>query len=366
MALLGIVLCANFAACSDDENYETAVKTIHVETAGTLSTLISADAIEQITDLTLSGYINGTDVKIIRKMPLKRADFTDLHIVGGGDYYEYSDIYNQYYTEDNIFPAYFGGYWLSEIKLPNSVTEIGDGAFSNCLNLASVEIPNSITKIGENSFGNCECLKTIKIPDSVTEIEYWAFNGCTSLVSIEIPNSVTEIGREAFSNCSNLTSVKISNNVTALYGTFNGCTSLASVEIPNSVTTLDQTFNGCTSLVSIEIPNSVTTLDGTFSGCTSLASIKIPDSVTKIEYYTFSGCTSLTSVEIPNSITDIGYQAFADAGLKEIHMKNPTPPDVEDNAFSTYAYVTLYVPVGSKDTYMQHKIWGKFGNIVEE
>lgn len=65
MVLLAMVLCVNFAACSDDDDDETVVKTIHVETAGTLSPLISAEEIEQITDLTLSGYINGTDVKII-------------------------------------------------------------------------------------------------------------------------------------------------------------------------------------------------------------------------------------------------------------------------------------------------------------
>ena len=364
IALFGIVLCMNFAACSDDEDYETVVKTIHVETAGTLSSLISAEAIEQITDLTLSGYINGTDVKIIKKMPLRRADFTDLHIVGGGD--NYGDYYYPNYTEDNIFPTSFGGYWLSEIKLPNSVTEIGKSAFANCLNLNSVEIPNSVTKIGEYSFSTCECLKYIKIPDSVTEIGYSAFNGCTSLVSIEIPNSVTVIGSDAFRYCTDLTSVKILNSVTELgYGAFANCTSLASIKIPDSVTALDGTFLGCTSLVSVEIPNSVTALNGTFESCTSLASIKIPDSVTALDG-TFWGCTGLTSVEIPNSVTEIGSGTFANAGLKEIHMKNPTPPDVEDNAFSTYAYVTLYVPVGSKDAYMQHEIWGKFGNIVEE
>ncbi len=54
------------------------------------------------------------------------------------------------------------------------------------------------------------------------------------------------------------------------------------------------------------------------------------------------------------------------SALGELHIENPTPPEVKDDAFSTYAYVTLYVPVGSKDAYMQHDIWGKFGNIVEE
>ena len=162
-----------------------------------------------------------------------------------------------------------------------------------------------------------------------------------------------------------MTSVEISDRVTALNGTFSNCTSLTSVKIPEGVTILDVAFENCTNLVSVEIPNSVTALNWTFRGCTSLASVKIPDSVTTLDG-TFWYCTSLTSVEIPNNVTEIRNRTFADAGLKEIHMKNPTPPDVADNAFSTYAYVTLYVPVGSKGAYLQHEIWGKFGNIVEK
>lgn len=68
LALLTVVLSANFTACSDDDDGDyNAVKKIHVETAGSLSTLITAEEATQITDLTLSGYINGTDVNLIKK-----------------------------------------------------------------------------------------------------------------------------------------------------------------------------------------------------------------------------------------------------------------------------------------------------------
>lgn len=78
-------------------------------------------------------------------------------------------------------------------------------------------------------------------------------------------------------------------------------------------------------------------------------------------------CTNLISVEIPNSVTKIGSSTFNGcSALKEVHIKSSTPPDVAEYAFSTYAYVTLYVPVESKNAYMQHEIWGKFGNIIKE
>ena len=83
IALFSIVLCINVVACSDDDGgYEKEAKIIHVEIAGTLPTLMSEEEQAQVTDLTLSGYINGTDVGFIQGMRnLTKADFTNLHIV---------------------------------------------------------------------------------------------------------------------------------------------------------------------------------------------------------------------------------------------------------------------------------------------
>lgn len=62
-------------------------------------------------------------------------------------------------------------------------------------------IPDSVTNIGDGAFYKCEYLKSINIPDSVTNIGDYAFVGCESLTSINIPNSVTNIGRSAFYFC---------------------------------------------------------------------------------------------------------------------------------------------------------------------
>ena len=49
----------------------------------------------------------------------------------------------------------------------------------------------------------------LTVPDSVTNIEEGAFSGCTGLTSIVIPDSVTSIGYSAFSGCTGLTSVSV-------------------------------------------------------------------------------------------------------------------------------------------------------------
>ena len=59
-------------------------------------------------------------------------------------------------------------------------------------------------------------VKRIIVGDSVTTIGEYAFSYCSSLTSITIPNSVTTIKEYAFSNCSSLTSVTIPNSVTTI------------------------------------------------------------------------------------------------------------------------------------------------------
>ena len=103
---------------------------------------------------------------------------------------------------------------LTNINIPESVTEIGKCAFSGCNALTSIIVAEG-NKVYD-SRGNCNaiietktnrliqgCTNTV-IPESVTEIGEWAFDECEALTSINIPDSVTEIGRWAFDGCENL------------------------------------------------------------------------------------------------------------------------------------------------------------------
>ena len=202
---------------------------------------------------------------------------------------------------------------LTSLVIPDSVTNIGDYAFSDCRSLTDIVIPDGVTSIGDYAFSGCRSLSSVVIPDSVTSIGDWAFNGCKSLADIVIPSSVTSIGDYTFEGCSALTSIVIPNGVTSIGDcAFANCSSLTDIVIPDGVTGIGKfAFDGCSSLSSLVIPDSVSCIGGSaFKNCSSLSSLVIPDSVTSIGNYAFAYCKSLTDIVIPNSVTSIGDNAF--------------------------------------------------------
>ena len=267
--------------------------------------------------------------------------------------------------------------FITEVSLPDTITNIGSSAFYSCSGLTSITIPSSVTRIGEDAFSFCSSLTSINIPNSVTNIGSSAFFNCSSLIAIEVygknPNykddngvlytkngtalivcpegtTITEynildtttiIDDNAFRYCSSLTSITIPSSVTSIGSSaFNDCTSLTSINIPDSVTRIRKhAFQGCSSLSSsIIIPDGVTSIgEYTFSGCSSLPSITIPDSVTSIGERAFQYCSSLTSVNIPSSVTSIESYAFDYcSSLTDVYFYNDITSDT--SMIGTYAF----------------------------
>ena len=202
---------------------------------------------------------------------------------------------------------------LTSVTIPNSVTTIGRYTFYECTSLTSVHISDIAAwcnikfryydsnplYYAKHLYMNGKEITELKIPDGVTSIGDYAFNGSSSLTSVTIPNSVTTIGSSAFYNCSSLTSVTIPNSVTTIGDrAFYICSSLTSVTIPNSVTSIGNlAFEGCSSLTSVTIGDGVTSIDDyTFSRCRSLTSVTIGDGVTSIGDYAFYNCSSLKEI----------------------------------------------------------------------
>ena len=272
------------------------------------------DGVTNIGDIAFSGCNSLTKIKIPSSVVYVNG-YTflgwngDLHNESKAFIYEHQVLFNKDKTTLIAYRSKEKNYII-----PNSVTNIGNAAFSGCSSLTRINIPNSVTNIGNEAFECCSSLTKINIPNSVTNIRKRAFLLCRSLTNINIPNSVTNIGDEAFSGCSSLTKINIPNSVTNIgYNAFYDCRSLTNINIPNGVTNIGgYAFSDCRSLTNINIPDGVTNIrDNAFSDCRSLTNINIPNGVTNIGDYAFYDCESLTNMNIPNSVTTIGEGAFS-------------------------------------------------------
>ena len=242
--------------------------------------------------------------------------------------------------------------------------------------MTDIILPNGITEISWHGFFGCSSLTSVNIPDGVTIIYDSAFRGCTSLESVTIPNSVTVLQQLAFYECSGLKSVTIGNQVPKIpISAFYGCSSLEAINIPSSVTEITEgSFGGCGSLISISVEAGNNNYDSR-NNCNAIietASNKlvvgcqntiIPNSVTSIGSSAFSGCVGLTSVTIPSSVTSIGNYAFSRCtGLTSITCEAVNPPTLGSSVFNTVecSKIPLYVPAESVDAYKAADQWKDF------
>ncbi len=322
--------------------------TINVEEAGSLPSLITEDQINRVTDLTLTGKLNSTDIKLVRRMAgldeygepvngnsLQNLDFSGADIVSGGEPYYYTNTTSDNIIGDSFFEnatqlksvkistsaigiewlAFSGCSGLTDFVIPDKVDYLDQAAFGGCSSLETVTFGNALTTVDGYAFKECTALKEVVLPESLKTLGEFAFYDCTSLKSAYVPSAIDEIGQFSFSGCSSLDDLKISDGVKTIGNSaFAECTSLQSLVVPNSVTEiLESAFDGCTALTSLTLPDNITEIsEGMLSNCSSLQTVKIPKSVSKIGESAFLYDENLLSLDIPDAVTEIGEDAFFD------------------------------------------------------
>lgn len=317
---------------------------INVVTAGTFESIIYNEYYSncyELTSLKVTGNLNGSDIRFLRKMAgrkedgtatsgkLAYLDLTEANIVSGGDYYYMPKSGTKYYTENNVAGDYMFYFCnLKTIKFPNSITTLGEKVCCHMGVADGNENPES-DHIGT--------FKSIIIPSGVTYIDNYAFAWNQNLASIELPNSLKEMG----------------------YHIFYRCDALTTLNIPNSV----EKDNGYT-----------------FMWCSGLKFVHLSENpkYTKINGWSFLGCKSLTTLTIPANITKIHTEAFArtdysddpPSALKEVHFKSTIPPsmtydnyDLSDSGLPKNC--KIYVPIGCYSTYKASKTFKDY-TIIEE
>lgn len=132
-------------------------------------------------------------------------------------------------------------YQKIEVELPDTLTEIGEGAFENS-SLERIVLPESLKKLGIYAFAGINNIKKVHFPQCLTKISAVSFANCTSLKSIEWPEMLTQIDERAFEYC-NFSTVKIPDTVKTIKAdAFNGCARLKIVTIGKSVKKVSPRF----------------------------------------------------------------------------------------------------------------------------
>ncbi len=207
-----------------------------------LTTISIPDSVTKICKHAFSGANKITKITLPERVKeLDGTSFSDckslaeIKISANNSYYTIIDnvLLNKEKNKLILYPANKSN---SDYSVPESVTEIGDFAFSGCENLKNIIISNTVTSIGEGAFSGCERLFFVKIPDGITEIKFNTFYGCRLLTTVILPDSITHIGNSTFEECINLEDVILPDNLKIIGDrAFSECHNLKTIKLPKGI-----------------------------------------------------------------------------------------------------------------------------------
>lgn len=245
--------------------------------------------------------------------------------------------------------AFYGSPVKGELIFPEGLEEIGEMAFWHGFNISgTLKLPESLTLLGNYAFSDCQFTGNLVIPSSIRDIPKESFRDCTFDGNLILNKGVTSIKELAFYNCKFRGELALPSTVREVgYGSFCG-----------------------NAFSSVALPEKLQLLGGkAFMRCQNLSGeIKIPSSIVTVPAHCFQDCPLITSVILPEALTTIDEDAFTnDIYIKTIVCENPEPPHLDANAFRNVVktQINVEVPKEGLQLYKKNRTWSEFPRLTE-
>ena len=266
---------------------------------------------------------------------------------------------------------YVNGSPITDVVVPEGITDISPYAFYNCATLTSVIFSDSVTTVGTSAFYGCVALKTVEMTKNVQTVPQSVFALCASLENITIPTNtftsfvrffstttytgsvtVKDVNNTTYYVPSSLRSITLLGGTTIKANAFKGMYMVTDVTIPDSITAIEENaFSGCV-ITSVYYDGDVNgwlsiSFTGPYSnpmnaganlyfGGELVENVVIPDEITEINTMAFVGCTSMKSLTIHENVTTIGKSAFLNCTKLALIAFNAT--SMNDLEYNCYAF----------------------------